>query len=285
MKSLVEWLNKLITRANKFRSFRHLALAGFLAFLGAVPAKVQWDSAGFCADPAQFEAAFRRRGCFTVSRPRFGEAWRRHEFPGLSDNIESSSMVRARRTPRIIMEPLPASVQPAANARILRPIIKKYTRLHKLDEQLVWAVIRQESGGDPGAISPKGAMGLMQLMPGTADLMGVVDPFDVEQNIAGGVKYLKHCLEEFNQDLCLALAAYHAGPGNVRKYQGCPPFPETQDFILSVLQIYAGKLAGGPGELSPASGPTLTSPKLMPGHMSISAILEWERPGVLNSPN
>jgi hypothetical protein len=84
-------------------------------------------------------------------------------------------------------------------------------------------------------------MGLMQLMPGTAALMGVTDAFDVEQNIAGGIKYLERCLSRFNQDVSLALAAYNAGPDNVVKYQGCPPFPETRHYVASVLKAYAGE--------------------------------------------
>ena len=77
-------------------------------------------------------------------------------------------------------------------------------------------------------------------MPGTAALMGVSDAFDVEQNVAGGVKYLEQCLSRFNQDVCLALAAYNAGPDNVVKYQGCPPFPETRHYVATILQAYAG---------------------------------------------
>lgn len=88
-------------------------------------------------------------------------------------------------------------------------------------------------------------MGLMQLMPGTAALMGVSNPFDVEQNIEGGIKYLDRCLNQFNQDICLALAAYNAGPDNVVKYQGCPPFPETRHYVASILQAYAGEAVRG----------------------------------------
>jgi len=118
--------------------------------------------------------------------------------------------------------------------------IQKYAQASGVDEDLVWAVVRQESGFNPTALSPKGAMGLMQLMPGTAAMLGVSDPFDVEQNIAGGIKYLESCLSRFNGDVGLALAAYNAGPENVVKYQGCPPFSETLQYVASVLQDYSG---------------------------------------------
>lgn len=101
--------------------------------------------------------------------------------------------------------------------------------------------MRQESGFNPKALSPKGAMGLMQLMPDTAALLGVTDPFNVEENIAGGVKFLKICLVRFDRDICLALAAYNAGPENVIKYQGCPPFPETINYVAAVARDYAGQ--------------------------------------------
>ena len=122
----------------------------------------------------------------------------------------------------------------------LEPAVQKYARAHGVDEDLVWAVMRHESGFNPRAVSPKGAMGLMQLMPGTASLMGVTDPFDLEENIAGGIKYLEQCLSRFNQDIALALAAYNAGPQNVAKYNGCPPFPETRQYVAAVLQTYSG---------------------------------------------
>jgi hypothetical protein len=120
----------------------------------------------------------------------------------------------------------------------LGAIVKKYAQDHGVDEDLVWAVIRQESGGNPRAVSPKGAMGLMQLMPGTAADLGVTDPFDPEQNIKGGIQYLEDCLNRFQQDIRLALAAYNAGPGNVIKYQGCPPFAETRNYVNAVMGVF-----------------------------------------------
>jgi soluble lytic murein transglycosylase-like protein len=135
----------------------------------------------------------------------------------------------------------PAQIANLMKRKYLEEVIEKYAKKYGVDEDLIWAVVRQESGFNPHAVSPKGAMGLMQLMPGTAALMGVSDPFDVEQNIAGGVKYLEQCLNQFNQSVPLALAAYNAGPGNVVKYQGCPPFAETRNYVLTILQAYAGE--------------------------------------------
>jgi len=136
---------------------------------------------------------------------------------------------------------LRARIAPLVQRQNLKIVIEKYAQQYGVDQDLVWAVIRQESGFNAQALSPKGAMGLMQLMPGTAAMLGVADAFDVEQNIAGGIKYLERCLSQFNQDVSLALAAYNAGPDNVVKYQGCPPFAETRHYVASVLSAYAGE--------------------------------------------
>jgi hypothetical protein len=136
---------------------------------------------------------------------------------------------------------LPAQITNLVKRRNLEIVIEKYARQYGVDQELVWALIRQESGFNPRAVSPKGAMGLMQLMPGTAAMLGVSDAFDVEQNIAGGIKYLERCLNQFDQDVPLALAAYNAGPNNVVKYQGCPPFPETRQYVASILKAYGGE--------------------------------------------
>ena len=136
---------------------------------------------------------------------------------------------------------LPAQITNLVKRQNLEIVIEKYARKYGVDKELVWAVIRQESGFNSRAVSPKGAMGLMQLMPGTAAMLGVSDAFDVEQNVAGGIKYLERCLNQFNQDVPLALAAYNAGPDNVVKYQGCPPFPETRQYVASILKAYGGE--------------------------------------------
>jgi hypothetical protein len=122
----------------------------------------------------------------------------------------------------------------------LEALIQKYAQRHGVDPALVRAVMRHESGFNPHAISPKGAQGLMQLMPGTAALMGVNNPFDPEQNIAGGVGYLRHCLDRFGHSVPLAVAAYNAGPARVAKSQGVPAIPETQVFVKNVMGSYSG---------------------------------------------
>jgi hypothetical protein len=155
---------------------------------------------------------------------------------------EPSEPQRIAQVPSPACRPVSRTLVHANLSHIMQmeAAIQKYSRAYGVDEDLVWAVVRQESGFNPAAVSPKGAMGLMQLMPGTAASLGVSDPFDVEQNIAGGIKYLVICLKQFNGDIGLALAAYNAGPDNVIKYQGCPPFSETTKYVAAVLQDYAG---------------------------------------------
>jgi len=128
----------------------------------------------------------------------------------------------------------PPPPQNRLGAKDLEPLIKSASRQHHLPESLVKAVIRVESNFNPSATSPKGAQGLMQLMPGTADQLQVVNPYDIQENIGGGARYLKWLLEKFNNKLPLALAAYNAGPQRVEQFQGVPPIRETQGFVRDV---------------------------------------------------
>lgn len=140
----------------------------------------------------------------------------------------------------------------------IESLIQKYALRHGVDPALVRAVMSQESGFNPNAVSPKGAQGLMQLMPDTAAFMGVRNPFDPEQNIAGGVGYLRHCLDCFNNNVPLAVAAYNAGPSRVARSQGVPAIRETQNFVKNVMGTYTGKAAVPQAE---PKSPTIPVPR------------------------
>lgn len=109
---------------------------------------------------------------------------------------------------------------------------------YAVPERLIWAVIRVESGFDHRAVSPKGARGLMQLMPETATILGVRDSFDPRENIHAGTRHLRAMMVRFRYDLRLAVAAYNAGEGPVRTYGGVPPYPETRQYVTQVLRFY-----------------------------------------------
>lgn len=122
-------------------------------------------------------------------------------------------------------------------------LIEEYSAKQGLDADFVKAVVRQESGFNPKATSKCGAMGLMQLMPATAKGLGVTNAYDAEQNINGGTKYLKGLMDRFDNNKELALAAYNAGPNAVKKYNGIPPYAETQNYVKSIMKSY-DKLKG-----------------------------------------
>ena len=140
-------------------------------------------------------------------------------------------------------------------------IAEEKARKHNVDPKLVKAVICAESNWNPRAVSNKGAIGMMQLMPKTASDMGVGNPLNPEENIEGGVKYLKHLLEKFNGSLTLALAAYNAGPARVEKVNRVPSIPETENYVKRVMNEYSG----GTGWLTGSGSPKVRSVVLKDG--------------------
>lgn len=137
---------------------------------------------------------------------------------------------------------LPTGVVTVETSFRLPPEVAYEMLIHEASERydvnpaLIRAVIATESAFDASAVSPAGALGLMQLMPALAEELGVIDPFDPRENIMGGVRYLKRLLDYHNGDLDLALASYNAGPANVERYGGVPPFRETRNYINTVKQ-------------------------------------------------
>lgn len=137
----------------------------------------------------------------------------------------SASVLKSRLAP-VSMEGLDSAIEEISDR-------------YGVDEKLIRSVISVESAWRPDAVSPKGAMGLMQLMPGTAKMLSV-DPNDPVQNVEGGVKYLAQLSEKYSGDLEKVLAAYNAGPGRVDQYGGIPPFKETEAYVKRVLKLYNG---------------------------------------------
>ena len=120
--------------------------------------------------------------------------------------------------------------------------IDEASRKYHISSSIIKAVIKAESNFNPRAVSPKGAMGLMQLMPGTARSLGVSDAFNPKENIDGGVKFLRDLLKQFDGNLELALAGYNAGPGAVKKFGGIPPYKETQNYVKKIMGYLKNKI-------------------------------------------
>jgi soluble lytic murein transglycosylase-like protein len=163
------------------------------------------------------------------NKPREGSA------PVLSYAVPKSDVVRATR------------YVPQDRGRLYDEVIVEHSRMHNIRPDLVRAVVQVESAFNPYAVSPKGAQGLMQLMPATARALGVSNPFNPFDNIRGGVRYLRQLLDRYDNDEVLALAAYNAGPEAVAKYgQKVPPYSETRNYVTKVNAI-----AGVPSKPAP----------------------------------
>jgi soluble lytic murein transglycosylase-like protein len=140
--------------------------------------------------------------------------------------------------PDEIVEEVAKAVPATADPNDMRALAVATAKRHGLDPDLVLAVISVESAFRKDAVSPKGAQGLMQLMPGTARELGVTDAFDPAQNLDAGTRYLNSLLEEFKGDIRLAIAAYNAGPNAVKRHGGVPPYRETRQHVEKVLERY-----------------------------------------------
>ena len=165
-----------------------------------------------------------------------------------------------RYVPAALCAPSPATTAPPVAAALvgdgLATAIESVASRHGVDARLVEAVVRVESAGNPRAVSPKGALGLMQLMPERATLLGVADVFDPRENLDGGVRHLRDLLARYAGNVRLALAAYNAGEEAVRRHGGIPPYRETQEYVRKVLTLYA---PAAPPKTPPSGG---TRPRL-----------------------
>lgn len=161
----------------------------------------------------------------TTTNPRLTLDTSKKIYPRVSGSYEAEYPLLTKEE---ISELMPRINEAISNAS------KKYG----VDERMIRAIIKQESSFQPLALSTSGAMGLMQLMPQTAKLLSVTDPYNIEQNIMGGARYFKAQLDAFDGSTELALAAYNAGPNNVRKYAGIPPFAQAQNFVRNIIEYY-----------------------------------------------
>lgn len=160
----------------------------------------------------------------------------------------------------------------SSSERDLDAIFAAAAKEYEVPENLLKAVAKAESNFRADATSSCGAIGIMQLMPGTARSLGVIDPYDPEQNIMGGAKYLSGLLKQFDGNVSHALAAYNAGPGNVKKYHGIPPFPETQHYVTKVLGYCDTNLMAG--SVQEGAQPSLSGILDLPSKESIELNLD-----------
>lgn len=162
-------------------------------------------------------------------------------FTGQAQCLNTSSRVtfeQLMKTANAESAPTASNTPYTGGEKQFEGLIKEAADKYSVDEDLIRAVVRQESGFNPNAVSCCGASGLMQLMPETAKDLGVTNITDPRDNLMGGVKYLKQLLDRYDGNKTKALAAYNAGPGNVDKHGGVPPFPETQNYVKNILGMY-----------------------------------------------
>jgi len=157
-----------------------------------------------------------------------------------TENIASFEAAPVEPAPPV-PPPAQAAVQQTPKDLSIAEIVHGASDKHLIDEDLIQSVIRAESSFNPKAVSPKGAQGLMQLMPATARSLGVTNSFDSRENVDAGTRYLRELLEKFKFDLIKALAAYNAGPNRVEQYKGVPPYSETRAYVTRIIKDFNRK--------------------------------------------
>ena len=194
------------------------------------------------AQSAQEEAAARQREAVERQRASLAAQGGSLEKQKAAVELQRASAMKqpaARAFEDLAKLPVPVSMMRLDCAPLAAPaldgIVGRTARANGLSPGLLRAVIERESAFEPCAVSKAGAMGMMQLMPATAEGLGVADPFDAGENIAAGGRLLRQLLDRFGGDLGLALGAYNAGPGRVEQYGGIPPFAETQSYVEAIL--------------------------------------------------
>jgi soluble lytic murein transglycosylase-like protein len=202
----------------------------------------QWNSSGLLGGPERRYSDRRSFERGTTDR-RSGAGRRRVRTAVLAAAMSSAPLAR----PMVALLPPATKVKPNIDVsaeyiaipahQAYDDIIEEAASKYEMDANLIRAVMQAESAFHPYAVSRAGAEGLMQLMPDLADEMGVSDVFDPRDNIMGGARYLKRLLDYHEGNLDLALASYNAGPGNVQRYGGVPPFRETRNYVKTIKQI------------------------------------------------
>ena len=198
-------------------------------------------SSVLAADYAVLKTGFRIR---TESHERIGDKIRLHTGAGGRVDLAADAVVGFDPIEDAPPVDIVEELEPSREPKTLDQVVNELAEAMSLHPALVHSVIAAESNYDPGAVSPKGAVGLMQLMPETAAELQV-DPYQPQQNVAGGVRYLREMLERYDGSLLKALAAYNAGPGAVDRYGDLPPYDETRAYVTRVIRRFLALTSPG----------------------------------------